>query len=266
MTTRSISPQHLRSPMLILSTNLKKLSTGANGQKEDTASFFVRAVFSELSWRAQRRQTMMAGAAVRGTDLGPTRQQGGGPSQAPLDPPPWHGFLSLLGALYFGGSAGALIRPRTAPLQTGPSCRVSLQGRRRKKHHVMVCKHPVSSLLLNASDDLPRVSGMYSVQVSLWCRTRSERQAARPSLRRFLLPPARGSGTDTNRVESAAIGHLFCPDTLSSRYSTSQVRRPPSRSAPPLWTGFAAASPSGISRRRRSKDAAPTGNSAPLSG
>ena len=38
VTTRSTSPQHLRSPMLTFAT--KKLSTGANEQKEDAASFF----------------------------------------------------------------------------------------------------------------------------------------------------------------------------------------------------------------------------------
>ena len=39
--TRSMSPQRLRYPMLTFAT--KKLSTGANGQKEDAASPFVRA-------------------------------------------------------------------------------------------------------------------------------------------------------------------------------------------------------------------------------
>ena len=47
-----MSPQHLRSPTLAFAT--KKLSTGANGQKEDAASFFqvVRAVLIEMpvSW------------------------------------------------------------------------------------------------------------------------------------------------------------------------------------------------------------------------
>ena len=37
VTTRSMSPQHLRSKMLTFAT--KKLSTGANGQNEDAASF-----------------------------------------------------------------------------------------------------------------------------------------------------------------------------------------------------------------------------------
>ena len=43
VTTRSMSPQHLRSPMLTFAT--KKLSTGANGQKEDAASFFCPRSF-----------------------------------------------------------------------------------------------------------------------------------------------------------------------------------------------------------------------------
>ena len=43
VTTRSTSPQHLRSPMLTFAT--KKLSTGANGQKEDAASFFCPRSF-----------------------------------------------------------------------------------------------------------------------------------------------------------------------------------------------------------------------------
>ena len=38
MTTRSMSPQQLRSPMLTFAA--KKLSTGRNGQKEDAASFY----------------------------------------------------------------------------------------------------------------------------------------------------------------------------------------------------------------------------------
>ena len=47
MTTRSMFPQHLRSPMLTFAT--RKLSTGAQGQKEDTAPPFVSAVLIELS-------------------------------------------------------------------------------------------------------------------------------------------------------------------------------------------------------------------------
>ena len=43
MTTRSMSPQHLRSPLLTFGT--KKLSTGANGQKEDALSFFCARCF-----------------------------------------------------------------------------------------------------------------------------------------------------------------------------------------------------------------------------
>ena len=50
--TLAESPQHLRSPMLTLAA--KKLSTGANGQKEDAASFFClrsfdRAVMAEAT-------------------------------------------------------------------------------------------------------------------------------------------------------------------------------------------------------------------------
>ena len=47
MTTRSMFPQHLRSPMLTFAT--KKLSTSAQGQKEDAAPPFVSAVLIELS-------------------------------------------------------------------------------------------------------------------------------------------------------------------------------------------------------------------------
>ena len=52
-TTRSTSPQQLRSPMLTFAT--KKLSTGANGQKEDAASIFCprsfdRAVMVLAQW------------------------------------------------------------------------------------------------------------------------------------------------------------------------------------------------------------------------
>ena len=43
VTTRSMSPQHLHSPMLTFVT--KKLSTGANGQKEDAGSFFCPRSF-----------------------------------------------------------------------------------------------------------------------------------------------------------------------------------------------------------------------------
>ena len=43
MTTRSMSPQQLRSRMPTFAT--KKLSTGANGQKEDAASFFFPRSF-----------------------------------------------------------------------------------------------------------------------------------------------------------------------------------------------------------------------------
>ena len=39
VTTRSMSPQHLRSPMPTFAT--KKLSTGANGQKEDASLKFL---------------------------------------------------------------------------------------------------------------------------------------------------------------------------------------------------------------------------------
>ena len=43
VTARSMSPQHLRSPLTFATvTHLKKLSTGANGQKEDAASFFCQ--------------------------------------------------------------------------------------------------------------------------------------------------------------------------------------------------------------------------------
>ena len=47
VTTRSMSPQGRRSTILTFAT--KKLSTGANGQKEDAASFFfVWAILIEL--------------------------------------------------------------------------------------------------------------------------------------------------------------------------------------------------------------------------
>ena len=42
-----MSPQYLRSPMLTFAT--KKLSTGANGQKEDAVSSFCRAVMALAS-------------------------------------------------------------------------------------------------------------------------------------------------------------------------------------------------------------------------
>ena len=54
VTTQSMSPQYLRSPMLTFAT--KKLSTGSNssnlkGQKEDAASFFCQRNLIELSWQ-----------------------------------------------------------------------------------------------------------------------------------------------------------------------------------------------------------------------
>ena len=48
VTSRPMSPQYLRFPMLTFAT--KQLSTGANGQMEDAASVFVSAVLIELSW------------------------------------------------------------------------------------------------------------------------------------------------------------------------------------------------------------------------
>ena len=47
LTCGHVTQQHLRSPILTFAT--KKLLTGANIQKEDAASFFVRAVLIELS-------------------------------------------------------------------------------------------------------------------------------------------------------------------------------------------------------------------------
>ena len=41
----TMSPQHLRSRMPVLTFATKKLSTGANGQKEDAASFFCARSF-----------------------------------------------------------------------------------------------------------------------------------------------------------------------------------------------------------------------------
>ena len=55
VTTRSMSLQHLRSPMLTFAT--KKLPTGANEQKEDAVSFAtVRAVLIEPLWLPMRSQ------------------------------------------------------------------------------------------------------------------------------------------------------------------------------------------------------------------
>ena len=48
VTTRSMSPQHLRSPILTFAT--MKLSTGANGQKENAPSFLGPRSLIELSW------------------------------------------------------------------------------------------------------------------------------------------------------------------------------------------------------------------------
>ena len=53
MTTRSMSPQHLRSPMLTFAT--KKLSTGAHGQKENAASFFCPRSFDQAVMRNNNR-------------------------------------------------------------------------------------------------------------------------------------------------------------------------------------------------------------------
>ena len=51
VTTRSMSPQHLRSPMLIFAT--KKRSSGSNGQKEDAASFFCPRRFDRAVMQQQ---------------------------------------------------------------------------------------------------------------------------------------------------------------------------------------------------------------------
>ena len=45
-----MSPQRLRAPMLIFAA--KKLSTGANGQKEDAAYFFCPHSFDRAVWAA----------------------------------------------------------------------------------------------------------------------------------------------------------------------------------------------------------------------
>ena len=58
VTTRSTSPQHLRSPILTFAT--KKLSTGANGQKEDAASFFCPCKFDRADTSGLRPPALRA--------------------------------------------------------------------------------------------------------------------------------------------------------------------------------------------------------------
>ena len=70
VTTRSMSPHQLRSPMLTFAT--KKLSTGANGQKEHAASFFCprsfdRAVMTRNKYDGLHRIKFRLSAAVSET-------------------------------------------------------------------------------------------------------------------------------------------------------------------------------------------------------
>ena len=72
VTTRSTSPQHLRSPILTFAT--KKLSTGANGQKEGAASFFCPRSFDRaVMAKAQ-------GTSCTGPGRGPGRPAVPGPA------------------------------------------------------------------------------------------------------------------------------------------------------------------------------------------